>query len=69
MREPVGSSTISSVGYDSVSETLEIEFQSGSVYQYYNVSQHTYDEFMAAQSKGQYLHYYIKNTYPYSRIG
>ena len=36
-RKPVRSSNISSIGYDSESKTLEIEFHSGGVYQYFNV--------------------------------
>ena len=42
-RQSVSSSNIVSVGYDPTSETLEVEFQSGGVYQYYNVGQSTYD--------------------------
>lgn len=68
-RSMVSSSNIVSVGYDPASETLEIEFSNGSVYQYYNISQNTYDQFMAAASKGQFLAYQIKNAFPYSRVG
>lgn len=68
-RDYVASSNISSIGYDSATEILEIEFQSGSVYQYYNVSSVIYDELMAASSKGQFFAYQIKNSYPYSRVG
>jgi len=32
-----------SAGYDSASETMEIEFKDGAVYQYYNVNAHLYD--------------------------
>lgn len=67
-RESVSSSNIVSVGYDPASETLEVEFQSGTVYQYYNVRQGTYDEFMAAPSKGKFFAYQIKNAFPYSRV-
>lgn len=69
MREPVSSSNIASVGYDAASETLEVEFHNGTVYQYYNVPQGTYDQFLESPSKGQYLNIYIKNTYPFSRVG
>ncbi|WP_267221601.1 KTSC domain-containing protein [Dyella silvae] len=69
IREPVASSNISSVGYDAPSETLEVEFSNGTVYQFYNISQGTYDEFLAASSKGQFFNVYIKNAYPYSRVG
>jgi len=67
-RQIVSSSNIVSVGYDAASETLEVEFQTGSIYQYYNVGQGTYDEFMAAPSKGKFLAYQIKNAFPYSRV-
>ena len=68
-RDPVSSSNIVSVGYDAPSETLEVEFMSGSVYQYYNVPQSIYDAFIAAPSAGQFFAYQIKNAFPYSRVG
>lgn len=37
IRQPVSSSNIRSIGYDSKSNTLEIEFHSGGVYQYFGV--------------------------------
>jgi hypothetical protein len=67
-REAVSSSNIITVGYDSGSETLEIEFKSGAVYQYYNVSEHLYEQFKAAPSKGQFFHIYIKDAVPFSRV-
>ena len=66
-RDPVESSNIVSIGYDSDSETLEVEFNT-SVYQYYNVPEHVYNSFMEAPSKGQFLNVNIKNAYPYSRV-
>lgn len=69
MREPVASSNIASAGYDAPSETLEVEFQNGTVYQFYNISQELYDQFIGASSKGQFFNIYIKNAYPYSRVG
>jgi hypothetical protein len=68
IRDSVASSTVASVGYDAGSQTLEVEFLSGSVYQYYNVTEGTYDEFMRAASKGQFIHVYLKNAYPYSKV-
>jgi len=66
-REPVSSSTILSVGYDQSSETLEIEFKNG-IYQYYNVPSAVHQQFMESSSKGQFLHFNIKNAYPCSRV-
>lgn len=69
MREPVASTNILSLGYDANSETLEVEFSSGSVYQYYNVNAALYEQLKMASSKGQFLNAYIKNAYPFSRVG
>ena len=68
-RYSVASSNLASVGYDTATQTLEIEFLSGSVYQYYNVPEHMYEQLMRAGSKGRFFHQYIRNAYPYSRIG
>jgi hypothetical protein len=69
IRDPVASGTIASIGYDPDSETLEVEFTSGSIYQYFNVPPSLNEQLMAAPSKGQFLNTYIKNGYPYSRVG
>lgn len=68
-RISVSSSNLVSVGYDDSSQTLEIEFQDGAVYQYFNVPQNIYDALMAAPSKGQFLAYQIRDRFPYSRVG
>lgn len=67
-RYSVASSNITSIGYDPAIETLEVEFWSGSVYQYYNVPENIYEQLKKASSKGRFLHTYIKNAYPYSRV-
>lgn len=69
IRDPVASTNIASIGYDANTETLEVEFTNGSIYQYYNVSDELYSQLMLAGSKGQFLNTYIKNGYPYSRVG
>lgn len=69
IRDPVGSSTIASIGYDEPTQTLEVEFHGGATYQYYNVSEETYNRLMQAPSKGQFLHYEIKRVHPYGRVG
>jgi hypothetical protein len=66
-RLPVESSTAVSVGYDEASQTLEIEFRSG-VYQYYNVPLVTYEQMMASDSIGKFIHAYIKPVHPFSRV-
>lgn len=68
-RYSVASSNIASIGYDAPSQTLEVEFQSGTIYQYYGVPENMYDQLMQAGSKGRFLNTYIKNAYGYSRVG
>lgn len=68
-RDPVPSSNLASVGYDDATQTLEIEFVNGTVYQYYNVAAPLFEQLMQAPSKGQFLNAYIRNAYPFSRVG
>lgn len=68
-RQSVSSSNIASVGYDETSQTLEIEFNSGGIYEYYNVSETVYQELLNAPSVGSYFAYRIRNTYGYSQVG
>ena len=68
-RYSVASSNVRSMGYDPQTQTLEVEFMSGTIYQYYGVPENMYDQMMKEQSKGRFLNAYIKNQYPYSRIG
>ncbi|MBS5796434.1 MAG: KTSC domain-containing protein [Dysgonomonas mossii] len=67
-RQAVTSSNIASIGYDASSQTLEVEFLNGSVYQYFDVPQHIYNGIMSADSHGQYLAQNIKGVYRYSKI-
>ena len=50
-------------------ETLEVEFRSSRVYQYYGVPANLYEEIMQAPSKGQFLNTHIKDRYSFSRVG
>lgn len=48
-------------------ETLTVEFNSGSRYNYYDVPKHVYDGMKSADSKGKYLNAKIKGVYRYAR--
>jgi len=67
-REMVDSATVLSIGYEPTSSTLEVEFKNGRVYQYYNVPEPIYQQLMASDSKGKFMHAYIKPAYPCSRV-
>ncbi|MCY1644593.1 helicase HerA-like domain-containing protein [Methylorubrum sp. SL192] len=68
-RIAVASTNLVSIGYDEGAQTLEVEFANGTIYQYYNVGSDLYQQLMEAPSKGQFLNTYLKNAYPYSRVG
>lgn len=68
-RIKVESSNLASVGYDLKTETLEIEFQNGGIYQYSGVSKNVYDGLMNAESKGKYFIQNIKDAgYSYTKM-
>jgi len=52
----VNSSNLVTVGYDATAQVLEVEFQSGRVYQYLDVPESVYQDLMTASSKGEYFH-------------
>lgn len=62
-RQPVSSSDLRSVGYDKLTNILEIKFNSGGVYQYYDVPSAVYQGLMNASSHGKYFHARIKDIY------
>ena len=57
------SSDIKSVGFDKESRVLEVEFKSGAVYQYVNVPENIYQEFISSDSLGRYLNTEIRDNY------
>ena len=67
-RIPVVSSNLASIGYEG--GVLEIEFKSGSVYQYSGVPASVYEALMSAPSHGKYFSAHIRNNsiYPCHQI-
>lgn len=68
-RQNVQSSMIASCGYDSTTSTLEVEFNNGPVWQYYDVPENVYYELLNASSIGKYFHANIKGQYSESQVG
>lgn len=68
LRIPVKSSDIKSAGYDAAKGILEIEFHSGSVYQYLDVESAVWIGLVFAESKGKYFHNHIKGKFEYARV-
>lgn len=64
-REPVRSTTLTSVGYDPTTRTLEVEFRRGGVYQYFEVSEFLFKGLMLARSKGVFFNRNIEDRFEY----
>jgi hypothetical protein len=67
-RTPVSSSNICSIGYDIESNTLEVEFNDGSIYQYFRVPQEEYANLMKADSISKYFNVGIRNKYTTKKV-
>ncbi len=68
IRQSVSSSDISSIGYDESTQTLEIEFQSRGIYQFFGVPSEIYTAIMNSSSCGKYFHSNIKDIYSSKRV-
>jgi len=67
-RQAVESTTMRAIGYDRTEQVLEVEFQSGAVYQYLDVPPAIYKELLEAESKGQYFNSEIRDAYEFLRV-
>lgn len=64
----VNSSNIVSVGYDVAGGVLEVEFQSGKIYQYLQVPESMYQDLMTASSKGEFFHDHILKEFAFREM-
>lgn len=68
-RVQVSSSNLLSVGYNSKTMVLEVEFKNRSIYQYFGIPSNIYSGLMSAKSHGRYFHAYIKKgRYQFKQI-
>jgi len=67
-RTAVASSTLNSVGYDSQTMTLELEFTSGDVYQYFDVPVDVYLKLRQSESLGRFFNERIKENYRFIKL-
>lgn len=66
--EPVTSSVLRSVRYDTDQSVLEVEFVSGRVYRYRDVPASIHRDLMAAPSKGTFFNEIIRDGYTYQQV-
>ena len=62
------SSLLRSVSYDGTRRILQLAFHSGAVYQYFDVPRPTYDQLIAADSKGRYFNHSIRDCFSCQRV-
>ncbi len=67
-RQNVSSSNLASIGYDVRNELLEVEFNHGGIYQYFNVPNDVYEELMNASSHGVYFSANIRNDFEFEKL-
>jgi len=67
-RQAMESTTMRSAGYDQKDQILEVEFQSGMIYQYLDIPPAIYKEFLESVSKGRYFNSEIRDTYEFVRV-
>lgn len=70
-RHPVKSSQLKSVGYDPETQTLEIEFNSGGIYRYANVTPEMHKGLMEGDSIGKFFHAFIRSNpegHPFTKL-
>jgi hypothetical protein len=67
-RKRISASNIRSVGFDSRSRVLEIEFSDGSIIQYSGVSDEVHRRFVNSPSPGSYYRDQIEESFTAKRI-
>lgn len=65
---PFVSSNIQSLRYDDQAQVLQVVFNNGAVYEYYDLPRHVAEAFEAAESKGRFFAASIKGHFRYSRV-
>lgn len=67
-RLPVAADDIRAIGYDVLSERLEVEFRHGDVYEFYRVPPASYELLMQSEQMDRHFHTYIRDRYQFLRI-
>lgn len=65
----VSSSNLVSVGYEESTQTLEVEFKEGRVYQYFGVPAPLHDQLIGATSVGKFFNGNIRDVFPHEQVG
>jgi hypothetical protein len=64
----MSSSSIAAAGYDHHRQALRLRYIGGGTYDYLDVPERVFQDFLAAPSKGQFVNWHIKPRYRYVRL-
>lgn len=67
-RIPVQSSNLAEVGYDQDEGILEVLFNNGSIYHYFNVPASVFQQLLHAESKGTFHYHHIRGHFRYTKL-
>lgn len=67
-RVDVESDVIHSISYDEETRILDIRFHETGTYRYYEVEPEVVEEFLDAESKGQYFNDFIRDVYLFTQL-
>jgi len=63
------SALLASAAYCAHGAVLELEFRDGACYRFFGVPAACFQQLLASDSKGAYFNRFIRNHFPYQRIG
>ncbi len=66
--QSVKSGNIARVGHDRATKKLQIEFQSGALYEFSDVTKRGHTRFIEAESIGAYFHAFIKGQFQSKKL-
>ena len=64
----IQSSLLAGVVYDHDQAILQLEFRSGTAYQYFHVPRQIYQDLLQADSKGAYFNRHVRGVFHYARL-
>jgi hypothetical protein len=64
----VESSVLAAAAYAPRERVVYLEFRSGAIYRYFDFPSERYQEFLAAESKGQFFTRHIRDRFPYEEV-
>jgi hypothetical protein len=67
-RLSIDSDSLRSIGYNELGQMMEVEFEDGTLRQYYDVPLDIYDELLETKTKDKYFNDYVKDNYLFQQI-